>query len=71
MILRHYSRNHAPVFFKAGFAFMIVANLGNYFLHRGNAFPESVSDPAAGFLFGLSFGCFCVGAWLLRRTRLS
>ena len=63
--------DNGSVFIKFGLALLAVANIGNYFLHRGNAFPESVSDPVAGFLFGLSFGCFGYGIWLMRRRRSS
>ena len=71
MFLKQRVDDHGQAFIKFGFAFLAIANIGNYLLHRNNAFPNTVSDPVAGFLFGLSFGCFGLGIWALRRRRSS
>jgi hypothetical protein len=66
MILRQRAYD-GGVLIKLGLVLLIVANAGNYFLHRGNAVPESVSDPVSGFLFGLCFGSLGLGAWMIKR----
>lgn len=68
MLLKHHARD-GRVLIKYGLVFMVLANIGGYFLRRGNAFPESISDPVSGFLFGLSFGCLGLGIWMLGRQR--
>jgi hypothetical protein len=57
------------VFVKFGLFFLATANIGSYLLRRGNAYPESISDPVSGFLFGLAFGCLGLGLWKLRRRK--
>jgi hypothetical protein len=58
------------VLINLGMVFLVIANIGNYLLQRRHIAPESVSDPVAGFLFGLAFGCLGLGIWMDRRRRL-
>jgi hypothetical protein len=51
----------ADVVTTVGLVLLIVANLGNYFLHRANQFSETVADGGSGFLFGLAIGTLLLG----------
>ena len=54
-----------------GFAFLIVASLGRYFVRPAAGFSEGIVDGLHGFLYGITIGTFLVGLWLARRRRLS
>ena len=64
----------AKVVMTVGLVLLIVANLGNYVMHRGNAFPETVADGGSGFLFGLAIGTLLLGIAMnareLKRKRI-
>ena len=64
----------AKVVTTTGLVLLVVANLGNFLLHRGDRFPESVADGGGGFLFGLAIGTLLLGIAMsareLKRKRI-
>ena len=64
----------AKVVTTVGLALLIVANLGNFLLHRGDAYSETVADGGSGFLFGLAIGTLLLGIAMsareLKRKRI-
>jgi hypothetical protein len=64
----------ATVVTTVGLVLLIIANLGNYFLHRGGQFSETLADGGSGFLFGLAIGTLLLGIAMsareLKRKRI-
>ena len=51
----------AKVVMSVGLVMLILANLGNYFLHRSGQFSETLADGGSGFLFGVAIATLLLG----------
>lgn len=55
---------------RLGALFLLLASLWKWFIHPGGRLSEGVVDGGAGFLYGLSIGCFLLGMKRNSRRRV-
>ena len=54
-------RNILNVTTRIGLSFLILASLGNYFLHPTDTLSAGFIDGAKGLLYGIAIGCMLTG----------
>ena len=59
-----------PVFlFRLGSGLLAVALVSGHYLQNRTLVPESIGDPASGFLFGLAIGTGLLAVVAMRRNK--
>jgi hypothetical protein len=50
-----------------GLLALVVANVTSFVLQRHSSLPESLTDPAIGFIYGIAIATTLLGVWRHRR----
>ena len=56
---------------KFGLLALALAGIVRFLIARNTAWPESVTDPVNGFLYGVAIGAMLLGIWRQSRGRSS
>lgn len=67
-MLQRYAHRHPNRVLQLGLIALGLANVLNYVLQRKSGLPESIVDPATGFVYGVAIATSLLGVYLRGRS---